>query len=131
MAAVSLIVVVVAQGIAFGAVLDGPGGAITAGLVVCCSRAVLPVACRRGVPPARLNGLGGAVLGSVSPVLAWGVWSAAQAVLVVAAALSGRWWLGLVGGVLAITAVLILVRRAVRRLGGSTGDVLGAAVEIA
>ena len=55
----------------------------------------------------------------------------AQGVLVVAAALSGRWWLGLVGGVLSITAVLILVDRAVRRLGGSTGDVLGAAVEIA
>jgi cobalamin synthase len=32
---------------------------------------------------------------------------------------------------LSITAVLILVRIAVHRLGGSTGDVLGAAVEIA
>src|SRR4029450_8446553 len=104
MAAVSLIVVVVAQGIAFGAVLDGPGGAITAGLVVCCSRAVLPVACRRGIPAARVNGLGVAVLGSVSPVAAWGVWLSAQGVLVVAAALSGRWWLGLIGGVVSIIA---------------------------
>jgi adenosylcobinamide-GDP ribazoletransferase len=51
--------------------------------------------------------------------------------LVVAAALTGRWWLGLIGGVLSIAAVLILVDRAVRRLGGSTGDVLGAAVETA
>ena len=70
-------------------------------------------------------------MGSVPPVAAWGVWLSAQGVLVVAAALSGRWWLGLVGGVLSIIAVLILVDRAVRRLGGSTGDVLGAAVEIA
>jgi adenosylcobinamide-GDP ribazoletransferase len=131
MGAVALIVVVVAQAAAFGAVVDGLGGAITAALVVCCSRAVLPVACRRGVPAARVNGLGVAVLGSVSPVAAWGVWLAAQGVLVAAAALSGRWWLGLVGGVLSITAVLILVGRAVRRLGGSTGDVLGAAIEIA
>jgi adenosylcobinamide-GDP ribazoletransferase len=131
MGAVALIVVVVGQALAFGAVVDGPGGAISAGLVVCCSRAVLPVACRRGVPAARVDGLGVAVLGSVSPVAAWGAWLSAQGVLVVAAALSGRWWLGLVGGVLSITAVLILVDRAVRRLGGSTGDVLGAAVEIA
>jgi adenosylcobinamide-GDP ribazoletransferase len=131
MGAVALIVVVVGQALAFGAVVDGPGGAISAGLVVCCSRAVLPVACRRGVPAARVDGLGVAVLGSVSPVAAWGAWLSVQGVLVVAAALSGRWWLGLVGGVLSITAVLILVDRAVRRLGGSTGDVLGAAVEIA
>ena len=131
MGAVALIVVVVAQAVAFGAVMHSLRGAITAGLIVCCSRAVLPVACRRGVPAARVNGLGVAVLGSVSPVVAWGVWLSAQAVLVVAAALSGRWWLGLVAGVLSITAVLTLVRRAVRRLGGSTGDVLGAAVEIA
>jgi adenosylcobinamide-GDP ribazoletransferase len=131
MGAVVLIVVVVAQAVAFGAVVHGLGGAITAALIVCCSRAVLPVGCRRGIPAARVDGLGVAVLGSVSPVAAWGVWLSAQAVLVVAAALSGRWWLGLVGGLLSITAVLILVRRAVRRLGGSTGDVLGAAVEIA
>jgi adenosylcobinamide-GDP ribazoletransferase len=97
---------------------------------VCCSRAVLPVACRRGVLAARVNGLGVAVLGSVPPVVAWAVWMSAQVVLVAAAALSGRWWLGLMGGVLSICAVLILVRAAVRRLGGSTGDVLGAAVEI-
>ena len=131
MGAVALIVVLAAQAVAFGAVVEGPRGAITAGLVVCCSRAVLPVACRRGVPAARLNGLGVAVLGSVPPVVAWGVWFSAQVVLVAAAALSARWWLGLVGGVFSITAVLILVRGAVRRLGGSTGDVLGAAVEIA
>jgi adenosylcobinamide-GDP ribazoletransferase len=131
MGAVALIVVLSAQAVAFGAVVDGLRGAITAGLVVCCSRAVLPVACRRGVPAARMNGLGVAVLGSVPPAVAWAVWLSAQGVLVAATSLSGRWWLGLVGGMLSIIAVLILVRRAVRRLGGGTGDVLGAAVEIA
>ncbi len=131
MGAVALILILTAQSVAFGAVVDGVRGAIIAGLVVCCSRAVLPVACRRGIPAARVNGLGVAVLGSVPPVVAWGVWLSAQGVLVAATAFGGQWWRGLVAGMLSITAVLILVRRAVRRLGGSTGDVLGAAVEIA
>ena len=46
--------------------------------------------------------------------------------------LSGQaWWLPLVGVLLALTAVWWLLARCVARLGGVTGDVLGALVEVA
>ena len=40
-------------------------------------------------------------------------------------------WRGLVAVVLAGLVVALLVRRAVRRFGGVTGDVFGAAIELA
>ena len=99
-------------------------------LLVCASRSSLAIACVRGVPAARAEGLGAAVIGAV-PVVG------AIASLVVAAllvVLAGR---GLgsvapmaVGLVLVVAVVVALLLRCVRRLGGSTGDVLGAAVEI-
>jgi adenosylcobinamide-GDP ribazoletransferase len=117
------------------------------------SRAVLPLLCSRGVPPARSDGLGPGVAGSVSrralalalvvallavgvtvalasanltpegPLLAGeitlhesAVWSVLRPLLVVVAPLA---------------AAAALAWRCVRRLGGVTGDVLGAGVEVA
>ena len=116
---------------ALGSVVDGPRGAIAAGLVLCCSRSALPLACRRGVPAARRYGLGVAVAGSVPFVAAAAVWLAATAVLVGTSAMLGQWWPGLLAGTISLGAVLILIALAVKRLAGITGDVLGAAVEIA
>jgi adenosylcobinamide-GDP ribazoletransferase len=131
MGVVGLILVLGIQSVALAAVVDGPRGAVAAGLVVCCSRAALPVACRRGIPAAKKDGLGATVAGSVSNVAAAAIWLAATAVLIGAAVLLGRWWLGILAGALSLGAVMILVTLAVNRLGGITGDVLGAAVEIA
>ncbi|HKG34160.1 MAG TPA: adenosylcobinamide-GDP ribazoletransferase [Gemmatimonadales bacterium] len=131
MGTVALILALGAQSAALTEVVNGLHGAIAAGLVICCSRAVLPIACRRGVPAARPHGLGAAVAGSVSAIAAVAVWLAATFVLVGAAILVGRWWQGPLASTAALGAVLILVALAVRRLGGITGDVLGAAVEIA
>jgi len=87
------------------------------------------LACRRGVPPARPDGLGALVAGTVPIGVAAGltVVAAAAAIWVV----PGRPWQGPAVVAVALLAVLVLVRHAVRRFGGITGDVLGAVVEVA
>jgi adenosylcobinamide-GDP ribazoletransferase len=86
------------------------------------------LACRRGVPPARPDGLGALVAGTVPIAVA-----AALTVIVAAVAIwvvPGRPWQGPAVVAVALLAALLLVRHATRRFGGITGDVLGAAVEV-
>jgi|SRR5580693_461024 adenosylcobinamide-GDP ribazoletransferase len=88
-------------------------------------RLALTWACRRGVPAARGSGLGALVAGSVPPAIP---------VALSAAALAAAYpfGIGVLAGVAAGVAVsLALTALAVRRLGGITGDVLGALVEVA
>jgi adenosylcobinamide-GDP ribazoletransferase len=92
-------------------------------------RLAVPVACRRGVPAARPDGLGALVAGTVRlPVVA-----VAAAIVVAGAvwAAPGRPWQGPAAVVAALAAAVLLVRHCVRRFGGLTGDVIGAAVEVA
>ncbi|MDY7084402.1 MAG: adenosylcobinamide-GDP ribazoletransferase [Actinomycetota bacterium] len=91
-------------------------------------RAAIPIACRRGVPAARPEGLGALVAGTVPAAVAVAI---AVVVTAAAAAIPGRTWQGPVAVAVALPVVVVLVRHAVRRFGGITGDVLGAAVEIA
>jgi adenosylcobinamide-GDP ribazoletransferase len=89
----------------------------------------VPLACRRGTPAARPEGLGALVAGTVPTTV---VVAAVAAVMTGAVwAVPGRPWQGPLAAVAAVAAVLLLVRHAVRRLGGITGDVIGAAVEVA
>ncbi|MBX6766077.1 MAG: adenosylcobinamide-GDP ribazoletransferase, partial [Actinomadura rubrobrunea] len=97
-------------------------------------RLALPWACRTGVPCARPGGLGALVAGTVGTREAVAVTVAVMA----AAGGLGAWADGADGGVRAVAAVLLglaaallMLRHAVRRLGGITGDVLGALVELA
>jgi len=88
-------------------------------------RLALPWACRRGVPAARGTGLGALVAGTVLPGVP---------VLLTAAALAAAWPFGIVVMIAVaagLAASLALTALAVRRLGGITGDVLGALVEVA
>ncbi len=138
---VTLLLALLLQTAALAAALGrgvGPGALVVA-LVV--SRLVLPVLCSRGVPAARADGLGRTVAGTVSrPAL---LLSAGLAVLALlgAGAVTGllpagtgplravAWWVLAVPVPLLVAGLLAL--RCTRRLGGITGDVLGACVEVA
>ena len=88
-------------------------------------RLALTWACRTGVPAARPDGLGALVAGTVHPA-----WPAALTVAALAGCLPVSWIfaVAVAAGLAASAAVTML---AVRRLGGITGDVLGALTEIA
>jgi adenosylcobinamide-GDP ribazoletransferase len=90
-------------------------------------RLAITVCCLRRVPSARPGGLGALVAGTVplACCLAWALLLAAAAVL---AAPSG-WPRGVLAVLLTGAAVAALLRHVLRRLGGITGDVLGAACE--
>ena len=92
-------------------------------------RLAVTVACRRGVPAARPQGLGALVAGTVPvPVAAL---AAAVVVVAAAAATPDRPWQGPAAVAASLLVVVALVRHGVRRFGGITGDVLGASVELA
>ncbi len=112
----------------------GPAALITA---VVTGRLALTWACRRGVPAARPDGLGALVAESVRPAVAVAATvatlAAAAGAVAISATVAGEplgWTLPL--AVLAGLGTAFAVQRhAVRRLGGITGDVLGALAEIA
>jgi adenosylcobinamide-GDP ribazoletransferase len=132
MGVAALIVVIGLQAVAVGELVDGLAGALLVGVVVCCSRVALCLTCVRGVPAARDDGLGVAVAGAVPRAAAAGCWFAALLIMSGAAWLSGhRPASGALATVAAALLVVLLVYRCVRRLGGVTGDVMGAAIEIA
>ena len=126
--AVTLLLVVVTQATALAGVVDARGdteAAMTVALAVVVSRGLLAPACARGISAARADGLGSAVAGTVPAQVA----ALVVALLAVAAFLvdGGP---GLAGVLVAAGAGGVVLLRARRRLGGVTGDVLGAVVEV-
>ncbi|MFF5292574.1 adenosylcobinamide-GDP ribazoletransferase [Paractinoplanes globisporus] len=103
------------------------GGAVVVAWAT--GRLAITAACRRGVPAARPEGLGALVAETVPRPVA-----AAIAIVVLVAAVAAtpdRPWQGPAAVVASLAVVLALLRHAVRRFGGMTGDVLGASTEIA
>jgi len=95
-------------------------------------RLAITWACRAGVPAARPDGLGALVAGTVRLAVAVVTTAALVAAAAATSADGARYGLTLAGGVVAGLAVAWALRRhAVRRLGGITGDVLGAVAEVA
>jgi adenosylcobinamide-GDP ribazoletransferase len=124
-AAIALVLLL--QTTALGGLAHRPWVAVPVALAA--GRLGVTLACRRGVPAARPDGLGALVAGTVpAPVAA----TAAIAVAVGALwAVPDRPWQGPAAVGAAVVVALLLVRHAVRRFGGITGDVLGACVEAA
>ena len=115
---------------------DGRGPAALIAAVV-TGRLALTWACRRGVAAARREGLGALVAGTVRPAIPAAitlvVLAAAAAAVTVSAVVIGEplGWTLPVAVVAGLAAAFVLQRHAVRRLGGVTGDVLGALIETA
>ncbi len=131
MGVVALVLVLGLQTVAAGSVATGWASALGLGLLVCCSRAALTVVCRSGVPAARPSGLGAAVAGTVPAVALAFSWLVVAVLLGLAwSLLGGAWEAGAVTAALGLVAAALLVRWCTGRLGGVTGDVMGAAVEV-
>ena len=126
----ALALTVLVQSAAIGALAGRPWFALLSCLVAATAAGRLAAAwgCRRGVPAARPGGLGALVAGTAG-------WAALAAGTLAVAAVAlpgvpGRPWQGPLAVLLALVAALAVLRHAVRRLGGITGDVLGALVEL-
>jgi adenosylcobinamide-GDP ribazoletransferase len=129
--AAALVLVLLLQAAALARALPGTG--VVAVLVAAAAgRTALPVLCARGVPAARPGGLGAAVAGSVPRVAAVAVVVAVVGLAALAGAATegaagAAQWAGAVAA--GCAGGVLLAGRAARRVGGVTGDLLGAAVE--
>ena len=131
MGTAALILALGLQAVAAGAILERPFGWAQLVVLICVSRGALVFGCLTRVPSARPDGLGALVAGSVAlpaAVPTWLVWIAAA---LGAASLVGQpLWVPLAGVAAAALVCAWLLSRCIRRLGGITGDVLGALVEL-
>ncbi|MEV6110807.1 adenosylcobinamide-GDP ribazoletransferase [Streptomyces sp. NPDC051940] len=111
-----------------------PHAALGLTTALVCGRLSLVLACSPSIPPARPDGLGAAVAGTVPQRGAWALTATTTATLAAAswtldgpaAALTTT-----ASVALGLTASNLLLRHCVRRLGGTTGDVFGALTETA
>jgi adenosylcobinamide-GDP ribazoletransferase len=126
-AVVTLIVVLGTQAASLAALASrGTGAVLAVALAAAAGRAGFGWVCRRGVVAARPGGLGATVAGSQP----W--WAAALWWVALAAAGYGLAGVrGPLAAALAAAVVVALSRHTARRFTGMTGDVLGAASELA
>jgi adenosylcobinamide-GDP ribazoletransferase len=124
---VAVVLAVVLQGLSFAQLPAGPTRWAAVVTAVTAGRVAAVWACRVGIPAAEGSVLGGDVAGTQSPVVvaAWTVGVAAASV-----AAGPRPWQGPVVVIVALAVAALIVGHCVRRFGGITGDVLGAAIEV-
>ena len=128
-AAVVLVLLVDAGALA--SLLTARSGIILVVISLVVSRHLLAWACSSGVPSAREEGLGATVAGTVQPAMVGLVLILLLGVSSMATQWSGAgWWAGPVVTASAALGGVAVIRRAIRRFGGITGDVLGAVIEV-
>jgi adenosylcobinamide-GDP ribazoletransferase len=129
---IATVLVAGVQAAALSSMFASERGPVLAGVLVCASRVALTITCLRGIPAARPDGLGLPHAGTVAPLAALLSWLVAVVLVSAVADWVGLdWWRGPVAVVLAAGVVALVVRRTVRRFRGVTGDVFGAAIELA
>lgn len=133
MGVVALILVLLTQvGAVASITATNPARAATVLLVVIPgSRILLPWLCMRGIPAARGDGLGAAVAGSVPRRL--GILAAGAelvAVMLFARILGMPVFALLLATGAGVAVGILFSRKCIARLGGITGDVMGASVEV-
>ena len=128
-AVVTLVLVLGLQAAALARLAAEPGRWPAVVVAVLAGRCAFAWCCRRGVPAARPDGLGALVAGT-QPWFA-GVLGAVAVAAASVAAVPARPWQGPLGVLLAAALVVLLAAHTRRRFGGVTGDVLGAAAELA
>jgi adenosylcobinamide-GDP ribazoletransferase len=127
--AAAIVVVLGLQSVGFGSLITDPLAAV---ILVCLSRAALALTCMVGVPAANGDGLRTPFVGCVPAPLATAYWLGATTLGALAlGALDLPWRHVLAGFGVATLLIALLVRRATTRLGGVTGDIFGASIELA
>lgn len=125
---VTLVLVLLIQVTCLAALI--PHASVALAIALGTSRLGATLACTRGIPAARPDGLGATVAGTVPAVLASAIMVTWIALCLATSTSWGSWWVGVSGALVGLVAGAYLTRVACRRLGGITGDVLGAVIEV-